>query len=89
MSSARPNEAAIRDWCTEYLARTLELPVADVGPDIRFVRLGLDSASAVHFIVELEEWLGIELVPELAFDYPTTAELARYLADCCGDGDRR
>jgi acyl carrier protein len=31
-------------------------------------------------IVELEEWLGIELTPDLLFEYPTIAELARYLA---------
>jgi acyl carrier protein len=88
MSSARPNEAAIRAWCTNYLAQTLELPAEEIGAETRFVRLGLDSASAVHFIVELEEWLGIELEPELAFDHPTIADLARHLAECGGEGDR-
>jgi acyl carrier protein len=88
MSPARPNEAAIRAWCTNYLAQTLELPCEEIGPETRFVRLGLDSASAVHFIVELEEWLGIELQPELAFDHPTIADLARHLAERCSPGDR-
>ena len=86
MSPARPNEAAIRAWCTTYLAQTLELPAEEIGPEMRFVRLGLDSANAVHFIVELEEWLGIELEPELAFDHPTIAELARHLAERGRDG---
>jgi acyl carrier protein len=87
MSGACPNETAIRAWCTDYLAQTLELPAEQIGPETRFVRLGLDSASAVHFIVELEEWLGIELEPELAFDHPTIAALARHLAERCNDGE--
>ena len=35
---------------------------------------------AVYLVAELEEWLGRELAPEVAFEYPTIAELARYLA---------
>jgi acyl carrier protein len=88
MSGACPSETAIRAWCTDYLAQTLELPAEQIGPETRFVRLGLDSASTVHFIVELEVWLGIELQPELAFDHPTIADLARHLAERCGDGDQ-
>jgi acyl carrier protein len=74
------SEAAIRDWCVDYLARTLELPEEQIQPDATFARLGLDSANSVYLIVELEEWLGLELTPELIFDHPTIADLARYLA---------
>jgi acyl carrier protein len=41
--------------------------------------MGLDSATSAYFIVELEEWVGVELEPELVFDHPTVAELARYI----------
>jgi acyl carrier protein len=34
----------------------------------------------VYLIVELEEWLGLELTPDLLFDHPTISDLARYLA---------
>ncbi len=64
----------------QYLARTLDVPEQTIGPEVKFVRLGLDSASSVYLIVELEEWLGIELTPDLVFEHPTIAELARYLA---------
>jgi acyl carrier protein len=74
------SEAEIREWCVDYLSRTLDLPRADVAADTEFARLGLDSASSIHFIVELEEWLGLELTPELIFEYPTIADLARHLA---------
>jgi acyl carrier protein len=74
------SEAAIRDWCVKYLARTLELPDEQIQPDVKFARLGLDSANSVYLIVELEEWLGLELTPELVFEHPTISDLARYLA---------
>ncbi|MGO4816259.1 acyl carrier protein [Cupriavidus sp. 2MCAB6] len=35
---------------------------------------------AVYLVAELEEWLGRELAPELAFEYPSIAALARHLA---------
>jgi acyl carrier protein len=75
-----PSEPVIREWCVAYLSRTLDLPGGQIDPDMEFARLGLDSASSVHFIVELEEWLGLELTPELTFEYPTIAALARHLA---------
>jgi acyl carrier protein len=75
-----PSEAAIRDWCVEYLARTLDLPDHIVDPEMTFARLGLDSANSVFLIVELEDWLGLELTPDLLFEHPTISELARHLA---------
>jgi acyl carrier protein len=80
LASENPSESTIRDWCVKYLARTLDLPDGAIDPDVNFARLGLDSANSVYLIVELEEWLGIELTPDLVFEYPTIAELARYLA---------
>ena len=34
---------------------------------------------AAYFIVELEDWLGVELYPELVFEHPTVGELARHI----------
>jgi acyl carrier protein len=75
-----PNETEIRDWCVKYLARTLDLSEATVDPDASFARLGLDSANSIYLIVELEEWLGVELTAEVIVEYPSIAKLARYLA---------
>ena len=80
MRPQNASEAAIRDWCVQYLARTLELPDLQIEPDVTFARLGLDSANSVYLIVELEEWLGLELTPDLLFEHPTISDLARYLA---------
>jgi acyl carrier protein len=75
-----PSETEICDWCLAYLSRTLDNPAIPIGPDIPFPQMGLDSATSAYFIVELEEWVGVELEPELVFDYPTVTELARHIA---------
>jgi acyl carrier protein len=75
-----PSETEIRDWCLAYLARTADNPLIAIGPDIPFPQMGLDSATSAYFIVELEEWVGVELEPELVFDHPTVGELARHIA---------
>jgi len=62
----------------------LEVPAAAIDPDAHFARLGLDSATSTYFIVELEEWLGIELDPELVFEHATIAELAHHVAGLAG-----
>src|SRR3954454_9697469 len=71
LRAENPSEAAIRDWCVEYLARTLDLPDHTIDPEMTFVRLGLDSANSVFLIVELEERIGLELTPDLLFEHPT------------------
>lgn len=81
MPSGIVTEAEIRDWCIAYLTRTIDDPAITVGPEVNFAELGLDSASSAYFIVELEEWLGTELTPELVFEYPTIAALARFIAE--------
>ena len=73
-------ESEIRDWCTTYLAKLLDRPEAEMDPGKSFAQLGLDSATVTYFIVDLEQWLGIELFPEMAFDHPSIEKLSAYLA---------
>ncbi len=82
MPAEKPSEAAIRDWCIAYLTRTLDRPNLEIDASVPFSRLGLDSATSVWFIVALEEWLGVELTPDIVFEYPTIADLAQHLATC-------
>ena len=83
----RVTEAEIRDWCLAYVERTVGDPSAAIGPEATFAQMGLDSASSAYFIVELEEWLGTELDPEIVFDHPTIADLAHFIATRPGGGD--
>jgi acyl carrier protein len=84
---ANPSETEISEWCVKYLARTLDLPEATVDRDASFARLGLDSANSLYLIVVLEEWLGVELTTEVIVEYPSIAELARYLAQHATGGN--
>ena len=79
-------ESEIRDWCIAYVKRTVDDPSIAIGPDATFAQMGFDSATSAYFIVELEEWLGTELDPEIVFDYPTIADLARYVVTRRGVG---
>ena len=85
LRAGNPSEAAIRDWCVAYLARTLDLTGQTIDTEVTFARLGLDSANSVFLIVELEDWLGLELTPDLLFEHPTIGELARHLATRAAD----
>jgi acyl carrier protein len=80
-------EGDIRDWCIAYVGRMVGDRSIPVGPEISFARMGLDSASSAYFIVELEDWLGVELAPEIVAEHPTIAELARHVAGLLAKGD--
>ena len=75
-----PSELEIRNWCVAYLATAFKMPAQRIDASAKFARLGMDSAASVFFIVELEEWLGVELPTDIVFDHPSPAELARHIA---------
>jgi acyl carrier protein len=70
----------ITAWCIAHLAVLLDIPPGDIEPTSKFDALGLDSGSAVHFVLEIEDWLGVELVPEVVYDYPSIDALSAHLA---------
>lgn len=74
------SESDIRARCTRFLADALARPVEQIDPNVTFARLGVDSAMAAFLWTELEDWLGMELAPDVVFEYPTIAELSRHLA---------
>jgi acyl carrier protein len=78
-----PTEPEIRQWCTACLAKLLKVPIERIDPQASFARLGVDSAAAVFFVLDIEEWLDLELPASIAFEYPSIAELAAYLAKEC------
>jgi acyl carrier protein len=78
--ATKRSETEIVAWCVAHLAKALRRPEEKIDPHTKFARLGVDSAMAVYLVAELEEWLGHDLAPEVAFEYPSIAELARHLA---------
>jgi acyl carrier protein len=74
-------QAQVSDFCIISLANVLRIPTDSVGTDVKFSRLGLDSAMVVYVMMELEEKIGLELSMDDFYDYPTVDELSHYLAE--------
>ncbi|GAC1343814.1 MAG: type I polyketide synthase [Ktedonobacteraceae bacterium] len=75
-----PTAKAIQAWLVFQLSEVLEVEPQNI--DIRepFTNYGLTSRDAVSLSGDLEDWLGRELSPTLAYEYPTIESLARHLA---------
>jgi len=78
------SEAETEQICRLSLAALLDIDEAMILPSTSFASLGLDSATAVHFVLEAEQRTGLELYPGVTHDYPTVAEFAAYLAQRLG-----
>ena len=57
----------------------LEIDEANLTSETSFASLGLDSAAAVHFVLEVEQEYGVELYPGVTQDHPTLIKVAEYL----------
>ncbi len=73
-------EEDIQEWLESYLAKTLNLDLDEIDIMKPFDGYGLDSSTAITMTGDLEKWLGIEIDPTLAYDYPTIKSLAKELA---------
>jgi len=71
----------IQEWLVNYLARILETPPAEIDVDASFDQFALDSVNAIGMTGDLETWLGVQIDPMVAYDYPTIRSLSQYLAE--------
>lgn len=78
--SAPKTANEIERWIVSYLVEELGLDSVPIGPEMRLFALGLDSVEAVGMAEALETWLGRQIAPTIAWEQPTIAALARYLA---------
>lgn len=74
------DEAAIRAWMMDAIARSIGAPVERIATDERFRALGLDSAGATALLVKLGQWLGRSLPMTVLWEHPTIDRLTRHLA---------
>jgi acyl-CoA synthetase (AMP-forming)/AMP-acid ligase II/acyl carrier protein len=70
----------VEAWMLEWLVARLALNPTDVERDRPFAEYGVDSLAAVELSHELEEQFKVPLPPIVAWNYPTPAALARYIA---------
>jgi acyl carrier protein len=79
-SSSEFDTDALTKYCINFVAEMLERAPADIDPNVKFSRIGFDSAMSVQLIVALEELLNIELSPDLTDSFQTIASLSAHLA---------
>lgn len=72
--------AGVQDWLMARVADLTGLDVEEISVSEPFATYGLSSVAAVSLTGELEDWLGRELSPTLAWEYPNIRELALHLA---------
>lgn len=72
--------AEIRAWCIDHIATMLERSAGEIDPNVKFARLGLDSATIINLIIAAEEWLGIEVDPDAVYEHPSVNALSEHLA---------
>ena len=71
----------IEEWLLKWLVARLSMDPADVSRDRPFAEFGVDSLTAVELSQELEDEFDVPLPAIVAWNYPTPAALARYLAE--------
>ena len=77
--SARLSRVEIARWLSEYLAFLLEEKPEAIDAQLTFDRYGIDSATAVSLVADLEDWMHLELDPTIIYEYPTVRELSEFL----------
>jgi acyl carrier protein len=71
--------AEIEAWLLSHLRERLGPEAEDIDAHLPFSYYGLDSLDAVALAAELEEWLGVPVTPDVAWDHPTAHAVATYL----------
>jgi acyl-CoA synthetase (AMP-forming)/AMP-acid ligase II/acyl carrier protein len=71
----------IEEWLLQWLVARLNMDPASISRDRPFAELGVDSLTAVELSGELEDEFKVPLPAVVAWNYPTPASLARYLAE--------
>ena len=77
--------AEIEAWLLERLRARLGPGAEPVDAHLPFSYYGLDSLDAVALAAELEEWLGVEVTPDVAWDHPTAHAVSIYLGGSTTD----
>jgi acyl carrier protein len=71
--------AEIESWLLGRLRERLGTDTDGIDAHLPFSYYGLDSLDAVALAAELEDWLGVEVTPDIAWDYPTAHAVATHL----------
>ncbi|WP_448095761.1 acyl carrier protein [Luteibacter yeojuensis] len=71
----------IRDLIAVLVAEATSQPRKKIQCDLILSKLEVDSIAIVGIAMELEDRLGIEVDPTIAWDYPTIDRMADFLSN--------
>jgi acyl carrier protein len=74
-------ERAFRDWLIDRLSLYLQRGGEEIALNVPFAEYGLDSVAALSLFGDIEDEFGLYLEPTVAWDHPTVATLAAFLAE--------
>jgi acyl-CoA synthetase (AMP-forming)/AMP-acid ligase II/acyl carrier protein len=77
----------IEKWILDWLVEHAAVNPSEIERHKPFAEYGLDSLTAVEMSHSLEEWLGVELTPVIAWNYPTPHKISQYLARTVGGAE--
>ena len=79
----------VEEWLMDWLERRAGVERDQIHPDKPFAEYGLDSLTAVEMSQDIEDWLGVQVTATVAWNYPTSSAMARYLAlEVAGTSER-
>jgi 8-amino-7-oxononanoate synthase len=78
------SEINIQEMLIHKIAHLTGRASQDISLTAPLAEYGLDSVHAVGLSGDLEELLGIDIEPTLAWDFPTIREISHYLSQQMG-----
>lgn len=77
-----PSDTDLRSWLRARVAHYAQLDdVADIDTTAALTTYGLDSVYALLLCGDIEDHLGLDVEPTVAWDHPTIDALARHLEE--------
>jgi len=74
-------ESHVREWLRIWFVTRVGIEPTEIDFGRRFDDYGMDSLAAVELSGELEDWSGVELTPSTAWQHPTIATMATFVAE--------
>jgi acyl carrier protein len=81
MATQAKTEQEITSWCRDYISNALGVPADSIDSNQEFDALGLDSAVITSMLIELEEWLGLDIPASTFFVQSTLGAMGTALAE--------
>lgn len=74
------NSEELAQWMTRYIAKGLKIQASSIRPDVVLSDYGVDSVFAVLLSGELADLTGLDIAPNILYEFPTVGQLSDHLA---------